>query len=96
MHANFFLIIFTMDCKNYLTKDKIASIINLDKAQRPVREIFKIVGVTARSVQRWIKKFHDNDGRVETLNTIRGQEGDTTCHLALELLSAVRLTVIPT
>ena len=42
-----------------LSKEDIASMISLYKAQTPTKEIAKIVGVSERSVQLWTKRFRD-------------------------------------
>lgn len=45
-----------------LSGEQIAAIINLHEAKQPARKDSRIVGVTVRSVQRWIKKFRDSNG----------------------------------
>lgn len=42
-----------------LSKENIASMISLYKAETPTKEIAKIVGVSERSVQLWTKRFRD-------------------------------------
>ncbi|KAG0717578.1 hypothetical protein GWK47_054126 [Chionoecetes opilio] len=51
-----------MGGKKDLTKDQIKVIVSLHKAERPFEEIAKIVGVTRRCVQKWVKKFRDDGG----------------------------------
>lgn len=51
-----------MGGKKDLTKDQIKVIVSLHKAERPVREIARIVGVTRRCVQKWIRKFRMEGG----------------------------------
>ncbi|MPC49588.1 hypothetical protein E2C01_043396 [Portunus trituberculatus] len=47
-----------MGSKKDFTKDQVKVIVSLHKAERPMREIDRIVGVTRRCVQKWIRKFH--------------------------------------
>ena len=49
--------IFIMGDKKDLTKEQIKVIVSLHKAERPVREIARIVGVMRRCVQKWRRKF---------------------------------------
>ncbi|XP_045134459.1 uncharacterized protein LOC123518022 [Portunus trituberculatus] len=53
---------FIMEGKKDLTKDQIKVTLSLHKAVRPVREIARIVGVTRRCVQKWIRKFRMEGG----------------------------------
>ncbi|MPC82594.1 hypothetical protein E2C01_077269 [Portunus trituberculatus] len=56
-----------MGRRKNLSKEDIASIINLYKVKTPTKDIAKIVGVSERTVLAWTKRFRDS-GQLVTLH----------------------------
>ena len=75
-----------------LSKEDIASIINLYKVKTPTKDIAKIVGVSERTVQAWTKRFRDAGQLVIPHHKGRPGKARKTSHRSLAILKREVIT----
>ena len=75
-----------------LSKEDIASIINLYKVKTLTKDIAKIVGVSERTVQAWTKRFRDAGQLVTPHHKGRPGKARKTSHRSLAILKREVIT----
>lgn len=81
-----------MGKRKHLSKEDIASIINLYKVKTPTKDITKIVDVSERTVQVWTKRFRDAGQLVTPHHKGRPGKACKTSHRSLAIFKLEVIT----